>query len=205
MLSGNRNFAGRIHPQVKANYLASPALVVALAIKGHVRGDLRSEPLGLDRHGAPVHLADIWPDDAELARAEERHLHPGVFAEDGTVAAGWSAIDAQTGPIHRWQPESTYIRRPPHPELGPVYGTGHDAIRDARALVLLGDSISTDHISPVGSIAAASPAGGHLLARGVRRGGLNSYGSRRGNHEVMVRGTFANPRLRNHLLPDGRW
>ena len=202
VLSGNRNFAGRIHLQVKANYLASPALVVALAIKGHVRGDLRNEPLGLDRHGAPVHLADIWPDDAELARAEERHVHPGVFAEDGPVAAGWSAIDAQTGPIHPWQPESTYIRRPPHPELGPVYGTGHDAIRGARVLVLLGDSISTDHISPVGSIAAASPAGGHLLARGVRRGGLNSYGSRRGNHEVMIRGTFANPRLRNHLLPD---
>ncbi|HEY5879268.1 MAG TPA: aconitate hydratase AcnA [Nakamurella sp.] len=200
VLSGNRNFAGRIHPQVKANYLASPALVVALAIKGHVRGDLRSEPLGLDRAGAPVHLADIWPDDAELARAERRCVHPGMFAAAEPGVTGWAGIAAQTGPIHRWQPESTYIRRPPHPELGAVYDTEHDAIRGARVLVLLGDSISTDHISPVGSIAAASPAGRHLLALGVRRGGLNSYGSRRGDHEVMVRGTFANPRLLNHLV-----
>jgi aconitate hydratase len=199
VLSGNRNFAGRIHPQVKANYLASPALVVALAIKGHLRGDLRREPLGLDRTGAPVHLADIWPDDAELAQAEERCVNPAAFAA-AEAAATWPGITAQTGPIHRWQPESTYLRRPPHPELGQVYGAEHDAIRGARVLVLLGDSISTDHISPVGPIAAASPAGRHLLAHGVRRGALNTYGSRRGNHEVMVRGTFANPRLRNHLI-----
>jgi aconitate hydratase len=197
VLSGNRNFDGRIHSQVRAGYLASPAMVVALALAGNVQVDLRNAPLGLDSDGQPVFLADLWPDDAEIAQLERQHVRPAVFATDDTTVSHWDAIVAQEGPVYEWRPDSTYIRRPPY-----LDGLRADraALRGARALVVLGDFVSTDHISPVGSIAPESPAGIYLRERNVGRWAFNSYGARRGNHEVMMRGSFASPRLRNALL-----
>ncbi|MDI5966539.1 aconitate hydratase AcnA [Streptantibioticus silvisoli] len=196
VLSGNRNFESRVHAQVRAGYLASPALVVALALVGHVRVDLDREPLGHDRDGVPVLLRDLWPDAAELAALEARFITPELFAAGPGPEAGWEAIGAQQGEVFDWDEASTYIRNPVYVDAA---ATG--ALRGARALLALGDDISTDHISPVGAIAADSPAGRYLSERGVRD--FNSFGSRRGNHEVMARGTFGNPRLRNHLLDDG--
>ncbi|WP_406332635.1 aconitate hydratase AcnA [Streptomyces sp. NBC_00203] len=210
VLSGNRNFEARVHAQARAGYLASPALVVALALTGHVRADLETEPLGTDRDGKPVHLRDLWPDAAELAALEAEYVTPEVFAAetastgDTTAApagapAGdhWSALPASGSDVFPWDRASTYIRPPAYvgarPRSGPLTG--------ARVLLALGDDVSTDHISPVGAIRADSPAGRHLREHGVRD--FNSYGSRRGNHEVMARGTFANPRLVNRLLGDG--
>jgi len=200
VLSGNRNFDGRIHPQVRAAYLASPALVVALALAGNVRGDLETDPLEFDRDGRPVYLADLWPDDAELAELEARYVVPEVFRGDEPASSGWRSIVASEGVVYPWTASSTYVRRPPYvaAQMDPL--SGEAALRGARALVLLGDNVSTDHISPVGAIPVDSPAGTYLRDCDVAVAALNSYGARRGNHEVMMRGTFANPRLRNQML-----
>jgi aconitate hydratase len=206
VLSGNRNFEGRIHPQVQANYLASPPLVVAYALAGTVDLDLLNEPLGHDPDGAPVFLRDIWPSQAEIQEAVAAALHPRLFEEqyadvfDGNET--WNAIPAaESAELYDWQPGSTYIRQPPFfqdlsPQLPPLAD-----VQGARVLALLGDSVTTDHISPAGSFSADSPAGRYLRAHGVARRDFNSYGSRRGNHEVMVRGTLANVRLKNLLVP----
>ncbi|MFE9094088.1 aconitate hydratase AcnA [Streptomyces sp. NPDC007264] len=197
VLSGNRNFEARVHAQVRAGYLASPALVVALALVGHVRVDLDRDPLGADADGAPVFLRDLWPHDVELRALEAEFVTPEVFADDPAPQEGWAAVTAPDSAVFAWDENSTYIRPPAYadarPRSGPLVG--------ARALLALGDDVSTDHISPVGAIPADSPAGRHLRERGVRD--FNSYGSRRGNHEVMARGTFSNPRLRNRLTGDG--
>ncbi|MFC8276534.1 aconitate hydratase AcnA [Streptomyces sp. NPDC057271] len=197
VLSGNRNFASRVHSQVRAGYLASPALVVALALVGDVRTDLESRPLGVDRDGRPVHLRDLWPHAGELRELEERYVTPEVFAADRTPQPAWESITAPDSEVYAWDETSTYIRPPAYVDSE----GGLPALRGARALVALGDHVSTDHISPVGAVPAASPAGEYLRDRGVRD--FNSYGSRRGNHEVMARGTFSNPRLRNLLVGDG--
>ncbi|MEV7024824.1 aconitate hydratase AcnA [Kitasatospora sp. NPDC093558] len=197
VLSGNRNFESRVHAQVKAGYLASPALVVALALAGHVRLDPERDPLGVDRDGTPVHLRDLWPDSAELAALEAEFLTPEAFTAAVEPPAGWADIPAQSGAVYAWDEQSTYVRPPAYLDEAPALASLHGA----RALVALGDDVSTDHISPVGAIRRNSPAGEYLGGRGVTV--FNSYGSRRGNHEVMARGTFANPRLHNGLLPPG--
>ncbi len=204
VLSGNRNFEGRVHPQVRANYLASPPLVVAYALAGTVDIDLDSEPLGKGRNGRPVYLRDIWPSQEEVAQAMERAVRPEMFREsyanvwDGNPT--WNAIPVAGGALFEWRPDSTYIQEPPFftefgPDPQPVAG-----IRGARVLAVLGDSITTDHISPAGSIPEESPAGRYLIEQSVAKKDFNSYGSRRGNDRVMVRGTFANIRLKNQLV-----
>src|SRR5712692_7407349 len=205
VLSGNRNFEGRVHPQVRANYLASPPLVVAYALAGTVDTDLVNEPLGTDRSGAPVYLRDIWPSQEEVLETVKRAVRPEMFREiyknvwDGNPT--WNAIPVAGGALYEWRPESTYIQEPPF-----LVGFGAEPspvgpIRGARVLALLGDSVTTDHISPAGDIAADSPAGRFLIEQGVQKIDFNSYGSRRGNDRVMVRGTFANIRLKNLLVP----
>jgi len=205
VLSGNRNFDGRINPDVRMNYLASPPLVIAYALAGTVDIDLATEPLGVDAAGRPVRMADLWPGEDEIATLVEQTLSPEMFATAyRDVFAGderWKALDAPAGAVFDWDPGSTYIRHPPFFD-----GMGAEAeeprdIRGARVLALLGDSITTDHISPAGAIPAASVAGRYLAAQGVAPAALNTYASRRGNHEVMMRGCFANVRLRNGLLP----
>ncbi|MGH9294863.1 MAG: aconitate hydratase AcnA, partial [Acidimicrobiales bacterium] len=205
VLSGNRNFEGRIHPDVRMNYLASPPLVVAYAIAGTLDADIVSEPLGYDRHDEPVYLRDIWPSPYEVVKAVEDFVDPELYRRDyADVFAGdaaWNDLDIPTGDRYAWDEISTYVRQPPYfdgleadpPALSDVHG--------ARVLAVLGDSVTTDHISPAGSIKLTSPAGTWLVENGVEAKDFNSYGSRRGNHEVMVRGTFANTRLRNHLAP----
>jgi aconitate hydratase len=204
VLSGNRNFEGRVHPQVRANYLASPPLVVAYALAGTVDIDLDSEPLGKDRSGMPVYLRDIWPSQEEVTQAMERAIRPEMFRESyGNVWDGnptWNAIPVAGGALYEWRPDSTYIQEPPFftdfsPEAQPIA-----EIRGAHVLAVLGDSITTDHISPAGSIPEESPAGRYLIEHGVAKKDFNSYGSRRGNDRVMVRGTFANIRLKNQLV-----
>ncbi|MHB1499781.1 MAG: aconitate hydratase AcnA [Candidatus Dormibacteria bacterium] len=206
VLSGNRNFEGRIHPQVRAAYLASPPLVVAFALAGTVRRDLTTEPLGFGQDGEPVFLHDIWPSSEEVAEVILDAVRPEFFhREYERIFNGdehWQGMDSPTGPAYDWSESSTYIRRIPlfdgmAPSPRPV-----PDIEGARVLALLGDSITTDHISPAGSIAPESPAGRYLRALGVEPVDFNSYGSRRGNHEVMIRGTFANVRLRNRLAGD---
>ena len=211
VLSGNRNFEGRINPLVRANYLASPPLVVAYAIAGTMDTDLEREPLGRDRDGAPVFLRDLWPTAEEVARTIGEGIQSGmygriyrdVFRGDET----WASLPVPTGDLYAWNDVSTYIKSPPFFEDMPPEPRPLDDVRGARVLALLGDSVTTDHISPAGSIAADSPAGKYLLARGVAVNDFNSYGSRRGNHEVMMRGTFGNIRLRNLLAPgtEGPW
>jgi aconitate hydratase len=204
VLSGNRNFEGRVHPLVKANYLASPPLVVAYALAGTVDRDLSTEPLGTGADGKPVYLKDVWPTQAEIAAATEA-IRPEMFrktygnAFDGN--AEWNAIPVAGGDLYAWNPDSTYIQEPPFfegltPEPAPL-----KPIAGARALAVLGDSVTTDHISPAGNIATDSPAGRHLVERGVGPEDFNSYGARRGNDRVMARGTFANIRLKNLLVP----
>ncbi len=203
VLSGNRNFEGRVHPLVKTNWLASPPLVVAYALAGNVRMDLTREPLGNDRDGNPVYLKDLWPSQQEIAEAVEkvktdmfRKEYAAVF--DGDEA--WQAIEVPESNVYEWSDDSTYIQHPPFFEgLGPEPEPIED-IRNANILALLGDSVTTDHISPAGSFSAESPAGKYLMERGVEPRDFNSYGSRRGNHEVMMRGTFANVRIRNEML-----
>jgi aconitate hydratase len=207
VLSGNRNFEARIHPEVKANYLASPPLVVAYAIAGRIDIDLTTEPLGQDANGRDVFLRDLWPRAPEVAELVRRDVHGAGFrstyADVFTGDARWAALPVPEGGLFAWDSSSTYVRRPPYfdgmtPEAGAI-----EDITGARCLVILGDSVTTDHISPAGAIHPESPAGQYLLAHGIGRRDFNSYGSRRGNHEVMVRGTFANVRLRN-LLAAGR-
>ncbi|MBE0405147.1 aconitate hydratase AcnA [Halomonas citrativorans] len=202
VLSGNRNFEGRIHPLVKTNWLASPPLVVAYALAGNVRRDLTQEPLGKGSDGNPVYLKDIWPSQAEIAEAVEK-VNTDMFRKEyGEVFKGdetWQAIDVSESQVYQW-PESTYIQHPPFFE---GMGREPDAIEDvsnARVLAMLGDSVTTDHISPAGAIKPDSPAGRYLQEHGVKPVDFNSYGSRRGNHEVMMRGTFANVRIKNEML-----
>ncbi len=211
VLSGNRNFEGRIHAHVKMNYLASPPLVVAYALAGRMDLDLTSEPLGTDAHGNPVYMRDIWPSSHEIQDAIRASISSDMFESSySSVFEGdenWNAIDAPEGEMYTWEPESTYIRNPPYFENMTQEPPGIPEIRGARCLALLGDSITTDHISPAGSIAENSPAGAYLKSKGIQKADFNSYGSRRGNHEVMMRGTFANVRLRNLLAPgtEGGW
>ena len=206
VLSGNRNFEGRINPDVKMNYLASPPLVVAYAIAGTMDIDLVTEPLGYDGDGSPVFLADIWPSATQIQQVVATAIDPGMFTRRyADVFAGdarWQGLPTPTGELFTWDPSSTYIRKPPYfdgleRDPAPV-----SDILGARALAILGDSVTTDHISPAGSIKVDSPAGAYLLSHGVPKEEFNSYGSRRGNHEVMIRGTFANIRLRNLMLRD---
>jgi aconitate hydratase len=205
VLSGNRNFEGRVSVDVRANYLMSPPLVVAYALAGKIGHNFETDPLGTDQAGKPVYLRDIWPTQAEVAEAVERGLSSESFRREyATVSDGdanWQGLKFPTGDVYQWEPDSTYIRRAPYfdaitPTPAPVA-----EILGARVLAVLGDSVTTDHISPAGSIKANGPAGQYLAAHGVKPSDFNSYGSRRGNHEVMVRGTFANVRLRNRLAP----
>ncbi|MBC8121579.1 MAG: aconitate hydratase AcnA [Gemmatimonadaceae bacterium] len=206
VLSGNRNFEGRINSRVKANYLMSPPLVVAYALTGRMDIDLQREPLGTGKDGRPVYLHDIWPTQREVQQAVAQSVQSQMFRDSySEVFAGdarWSGLTVTEGDRFAWEPDSTYVKYPPYfvdmPGAAPA--TAPD-IRSARVLALLGDSITTDHISPAGSIAKSSPAGRYLIEHGVAPQEFNSYGARRGNHEVMVRGTFANVRLRNHLAP----
>jgi len=205
VLSGNRNFEGRINPRVKANYLASPPLVVAYALAGTVDLDLASEPLGTGSDGAPVFLADVWPTAAEIRDAEAMALSPETFraAYDGVEAGdeAWQALPSGGSSLYAWDPQSTYIREPPFfQDMAPIPGP-ITSISGARCLVKVGDSITTDHISPAGAIPQDAPSGRYLEERGVRPRDFNSFGSRRGNDEIMTRGTFANIRLRNEMAP----
>ncbi len=206
VLSGNRNFEGRINPVVRANYLASPPLVVAFAIAGTIDIDLHYEPLGIGKDGQPVYLADIWPSEQEVQATLSSSLNAGMFREQyANVFTGneqWNAIPVPSGDLYAWNPDSTYIQNPPYFDGMTLDEPPLRSITDARALALLGDSVTTDHISPAGSIARESPAGQYLIAHGVEPKDFNSYGARRGNHEVMLRGTFANIRLRNMLAPE---
>ncbi|MFJ3465977.1 aconitate hydratase AcnA [Pseudomonas sp. NPDC090201] len=203
VLSGNRNFEGRVHPLVKTNWLASPPLVVAYALAGSVRIDLSSEPLGEGKDGQPVYLRDIWPTQQEIADAVMK-VSTGMFHKEyAEVFAGdaqWQAIEVSKDPTYVWQADSTYIQHPPFFDdvAGPLPVIAD--VQQARVLAMLGDSVTTDHISPAGNIKADSPAGRYLRSKGVEPKDFNSYGSRRGNHEVMMRGTFANIRIRNEML-----
>ena len=211
VLSGNRNFEGRVHPQVKANYLASPMLVVAYAIAGRIDIDLTSEPLGLDPDGAAVHLSDIWPSQDEIASTVLDAVRADQFeARYSSVNLGpeqWEELDAEQSERFNWDPGSTYIQLPPYFADTQIEPQPRSPVENARVLVRVGDSVTTDHISPAGSIPPSAPSGQHLIANDVPRRGFNSYGSRRGNHNVMMRGTFGNIRLRNLLAPDheGDW
>jgi aconitate hydratase len=211
VLSGNRNFEGRIHPLVRANYLASPPLVVAYALAGRMDLDLTTEPLGSDPAGKPVYLKDIWPTPQEIestvrssvTTAQYSKQYSEVFEGD----AHWKSLTVPKGDIYKWDPKSTYIKLPPFFENMPKAPPALADIHGARVLAILGDSVTTDHISPAGSIPVESPAGKYLIAKGVKPHEFNSYGARRGNHEVMMRGTFGNIRLRNQLAPgtEGGW
>ncbi len=204
VLSGNRNFEGRIHPQVRANYLASPPLVVAYALAGRIDVDLTSEPLNTGADGRPVYLRDIWPTNAQIEEVVGHAVSESMFRlRYGDVFAGdetWRAMAVPTGERYAWDPASEYVKRPPYFDGMPAEPVAPGDIVGARALAVLGDSVTTDHISPAGSIARSSPAAHYLIDHGIEPGDFNSYGARRGNHEVMVRGTFANPRLRNALV-----
>jgi aconitate hydratase len=205
VLSGNRNFEGRINPDVKMNYLASPPLVVAYAIAGTMDIDLVEDPLGVDADGEEVYLKDIWPSESEVARTIEEAVQSDMFRKSyGEVFDGderWNGLDVPTGERFAWDDASTYVRQPPYFEGLPPEPTPVEDFEGARVLARLGDSVTTDHISPAGSIKEDSPAGSYLKEHGVQKRDFNSYGSRRGNHEVMMRGTFANIRLRNQLAP----
>jgi aconitate hydratase len=211
VLSGNRNFEGRIHPLVRANYLASPPLVVAYALAGRMDVDLTTEPLGNDTAGKPVFLKDIWPSpqeiEATVRAAVTTAQYSKEYAEVFEGDAHWKSMPIPKGDIYQWDPKSTYIKMPPFFENMPKTPPALVDIHGARVLAILGDSVTTDHISPAGSIPVDSPAGKYLIANGVKPHEFNSYGARRGNHEVMMRGTFANIRLRNQLAPgtEGGW
>ena len=205
VLSGNRNFEGRVHPEVRANYLASPPLVVAYALAGRSDIDLTTEPLGKGSDGKDVMLKDIWPSREEIAKVMDANVDGAMFRkvyEDVfTGDPQWGELEVPGGELFTWDETSTYVKHPPYfVDMGKEPLPVHD-IAGARALLVLGDSITTDHISPAGSIKKDGPAGKYLIAHGVEPKDFNSYGSRRGNHEVMVRGTFANVRLKNLLAP----
>ena len=204
VLSGNRNFEGRVNPHVKANYLASPPLVVAYALAGTVNIDMLSEPLGKSHDGKEIYLKDIWPSNLEINRIVEKYVTQKIFNDqyqnvlDGTEE--WKNIKMVTSELYDWQENSTYVKKPP---LFDDFGTTNKKIKNiinARPLLLLGDSVTTDHISPAGAIKEESPAGQYLKEKGILFKDFNSYGARRGNHEVMMRGTFANIRIKNELL-----
>ena len=203
VLSGNRNFEGRVNPHVKANYLASPPLVVAYALAGSVYTNLTKDPLGIDTNGNEVFLKDIWPSNNEIRDAVEKNVSPEMFKKQYSNALDgpkeWQGINTSTGDLFKWDSSSTYVQQPPF-----FTGQSDDKeiipIENARPLLLLGNSVTTDHISPAGAIKAESPAGGYFMERQIRQNDFNSYGARRGNHEVMVRGTFANIRIKNQLL-----
>jgi aconitate hydratase len=206
VLSGNRNFEARIHGEVKANYLASPPLVVAYALAGRMDIDLVNEPIQGD-----VYLRDLWPTreeiDATIAGSVEGAMFTRTYADVYTGDERWSSLEIPSGDLYEWDPESTYVRLPPYFDGMPAQPAPVEDVHGARCLVMLGDSVTTDHISPAGAIRPDSPAGAYLNEHGVERRDFNSYGSRRGNHEVMVRGTFANVRLRNQLVEgsEGTW
>ena len=204
VLSGNRNFEGRINPDVKMNYLASPPLVIAYALAGTMDFDFEKEPLGTDPDGKDIFLADIWPDASEVQDTIDSSINTEMFTTQyASVFAGderWQSLPTPKGDTFEWDPSSTYVRKPPYFEGMTLEPEAVSDIADARVLALLGDSVTTDHISPAGSIKADSPAGRYLSEHGIERTDFNSYGSRRGNHEVMIRGTFANIRLKNLLL-----
>jgi aconitate hydratase len=205
VLSGNRNFEGRVHPEVRANYLASPPLVVAYALAGRVDIDLHTEPLGTAKDGKPVFLRDIWPAQQEVQETITKSVRSEMFHKEyGEVFTGdesWRALPVPEGDLYQWDSASTYVKHPPYFENMSKKPSPVADIKGARVLALLGDSITTDHISPAGSIKKDGPAGKYLMEHGVSPKDFNSYGSRRGNHEVMVRGTFANVRLKNLLAP----
>ncbi|MGV6853133.1 MAG: aconitate hydratase AcnA [bacterium] len=211
VLSGNRNFEGRIHADVQMNYLASPPLVVAYALAGRMDLDLNNDPVGNDRDGNPVYLRDIWPSSKEIHDLIAKTINADMFRSSyDNVFAGdenWQAVNAPAGQLFDWNDDSTYIQNPPYFAGMSMQVDEVKDIEGARCLALLGDSITTDHISPAGAIQAETPAGQYLIGRGIERSQFNSYGSRRGNHEVMMRGTFANIRLRNQLAPgtEGGW
>jgi aconitate hydratase len=205
VLSGNRNFEGRVSVDVRANYLMSPPLVVAFALAGNIEHNFETDSLGTDQAGHPVYLKDIWPTQAEVAEAIAKGLRSESFREEyakvGQGDAHWQGLNFPTGEVYQWEPDSTYIRKAPYFDGMPPTPAPVTDILGARVLAVLGDSVTTDHISPAGAIKANGPAGVYLAAHGVKPSDFNSYGSRRGNHEVMVRGTFANVRLRNQLAP----
>ncbi len=205
VLSGNRNFEGRVHPEVKMNFLASPPLVVAYALAGSMDVDLTTEPLGTGADGKPVYLADVWPSPAEVAETVRRSVDSAMFKKSyAGVFKGdehWNAIRVPAGEVYAWEPKSTYVRNPPYFDGMTMTPAAVTDIKGARALAVLGDSVTTDHISPAGNISKSGPAAKYLMAQGVETRDFNSYGARRGNHEVMMRGTFANIRLRNLLVP----
>ena len=205
VLSGNRNFEGRISPEIRANYLMSPPLVVAYALAGTIHHDFANEPLSHGKTGEPVFLKDIWPTQAEVNDTVASCIDAEMFRHQySTVSDGdanWQHLQFPQGDTYGWEPDSTYIRKAPYFDGMTATPAPIEDIRAARCLAVLGDSVTTDHISPAGSIKKTSPAGQYLIAHGVEPFEFNSYGSRRGNHEVMVRGTFANVRLRNKLAP----
>src|SRR6185437_6696883 len=205
VLSGNRNFEGRIHPEVRMNFLASPPLVVAYALAGTMDIDLAKDPLGTGRDGKPLYLKDIWPTPQEVAATLGSSIDSRMFTSSyASVFEGdrnWQSIQIPKGNLYRWDEHSTYVKNPPYFEGMTMTPPGTGDVHGARVLALLGDSVTTDHISPAGSIARNSPAAKYLIEQGVEPKDFNSYGSRRGNHEVMMRGTFANIRLRNLLAP----
>jgi aconitate hydratase len=205
VLSGNRNFEGRINSDVRANYLMSPPLVVAYALAGRIGHDFEKEPLGKGKAGEAVYLRDIWPTQQEVLETITASIDSGIFVKEyATVADGdenWQHLKFPTGDVYRWEADSTYIRKAPYFDGMPATPAVVEDIHGARVLALLGDSVTTDHISPAGSIKLNGPAGKYLTDHGVKQADFNSYGSRRGNHEVMVRGTFANVRLKNKLAP----
>jgi aconitate hydratase len=211
VLSGNRNFEGRIHTEVKMNFLASPPLVVAYAIAGTMNIDLMNDPLGTNEDGNAIHLQDIWPSQAEIneimATCINSKMFQGSYENVFAGDARWSGIEVPAANLFAWNKNSTYVQNPPYFEGMGLEAEGFEQIKSARLLALLGDSITTDHISPAGAIKPDSPAGKYLMDRKVEPKDFNSYGSRRGNHEVMMRGTFANIRLRNQLAPgtEGGW
>jgi aconitate hydratase len=206
VLSGNRNFEGRINSEVRANYLMSPPLVVAYALAGRIDTDITQDPLGSGKDGKPVYLRDIWPTQKEVTDAIAGAMDSSMFTRNyETIFDGdeeWKKLQTPKGETYQWAADSTYIKRAPYFDDMPVKPAPVRDIKGARVLAKLGDSVTTDHISPAGSIKANSPAGKYLQERGVKPADFNSYGSRRGNHEVMVRGTFANVRLRNKLAPE---
>jgi len=211
VLSGNRNFEGRINALVRANYLASPPLVVAYALAGRVDIDLENDPIGADQNGKDVFLRDIWPTPEEVAAVVKRSVRSEMFQKQyAEVFQGderWNSVKIPAGDLYEWSDRSTYIRKPPYFDKMVDPKTSVRDLTGLRVLAMLADSVTTDHISPAGSIPVDSPAGKYLIGLGVKSGDFNSYGARRGNHEVMVRGTFANIRLRNLMAPgtEGGW
>ena len=204
VLSGNRNFEGRVNPHVKANYLASPPLVVAYALAGSVLVNLTSDPIGIDTDGNEVFLKDIWPSNTEIRNAVEKNVSPEMFKKQYSNALDgpkeWQKINSSTGDLYDWNTTSTYVQRPPFFDNQSNEDKEIEPIKNARPLLLLGNSVTTDHISPAGAIKVESPAGNYFMERQIRQNDFNSYGARRGNHEIMVRGTFANIRIKNQLL-----